>query len=199
MDAIMLACLCGSESPAGPEYQISCPRHLEVSKSLRALLQQSPMTVGGLLLVVTALHQRLQSYVVALANESSENQGPERTLASTLDAVAKALENELDEYRTHLKETIENSAEDRALSDEERLLVHHSTGQDRSMTKRFNILEGKRGPMIDDDEFGYDASIRVGGDFATPDEKEAYLKAMCQVLNENETRIPFRPRRTTLE
>lgn len=199
MDTILLACSCGSESPAGPEHQISCPRYLKVSESLRALLQQSPVTVGGLLLGVTALHQRLQSYAVALANESSESQGPERTLASALDAVAKALKDELVKYRTHLEETIENSAEDRALSDEERLLVHHSTGQDRSMTKRFNILEGKRGPMIDDDEFGYDASIRVGGDFATPDEKEAYLKAMCQVLNENETRIPFRPRRTAIE
>lgn len=54
---------------------------------------------------------------------------------------------------------------------------------------RFEVHEHNGSPYIDDDDFGFDAVIDVGGDFAD-DEKKRFLEAVCAVLNENEARIP---------
>lgn len=59
-------------------------------------------------------------------------------------------------------------------------------------TVRFEVVDGEKGPWIDDDDFGYDAAISVSGDFVD-DEKRKFLQAVCDVLNENEARIPIPP------
>jgi hypothetical protein len=60
---------------------------------------------------------------------------------------------------------------------------------------RFEVHEDhKQIAYIDDDDFGYDALIRVHGDFADDSERRKFMEAVCAVLNENEARIPVAPR-----
>lgn len=82
--------------------------------------------------------------------------------------------------------------EDRELTAQEALALKKATGQDRSRTVRFALGEGSKGEFINDDEFTYDALLRVHGDFETREAKHAYLAAVCEVLNEHEDRIPHR-------
>lgn len=59
----------------------------------------------------------------------------------------------------------------------------------RMRSVRFEVHEHNGSPYIDDDDFGFDAVIDVGGDFVE-DEKKRFLEAICAVLNANEARIP---------
>lgn len=71
--------------------------------------------------------------------------------------------------------------------------VEKATGKSRQRSNRFEVNpEGRHGAWIDDDEFSYDAAIRVTGDFETPEAKRAYMQAICDILNEQEDRIPWR-------
>lgn len=131
------------------------------------------------------------------AQSDDRSQETVRSLREVLRTASGLLDTEVDAMRICATGCCTNTP-DRMLSEIERETLRSSTGQDRIMLKRFGIISGTRGSMIDDDEFGYDAAIRVSGDFATTEEKEAYLKAIRDVLNENETRIPFRPRQTAI-
>jgi len=59
----------------------------------------------------------------------------------------------------------------------------------RMRSVRFEVHEHNGSPYIDDDDFGFDAVIDVGGDFVA-DEKKRFLEAVCAVLNTNEACIP---------
>jgi hypothetical protein len=83
-------------------------------------------------------------------------------------------------------------SEDRDLTDEESIALLKFTGKNRQRSNRFEVSEGRQGLWIDDDEFSYDAAIRITGDFETPEAKRAYLQAVCDVLNAQEDRIPWR-------
>jgi hypothetical protein len=45
---------------------------------------------------------------------------------------------------------------------------------------------------IDDDDFGWDAMLRIGGDFGTEAEKLAFARAVAKALNEAGDAIPTR-------
>jgi hypothetical protein len=67
----------------------------------------------------------------------------------------------------------------------------------RSQALRFTV-ERAHDPespavWIMDDDFGYDAMLKVGGDFATITEKLAFAQAIADVLNQAEHRIPICP------
>lgn len=81
---------------------------------------------------------------------------------------------------------------EKELTDAEAIALAKATGKSRQLVKRFAVSDGRHGLWIDDDEFSYDAALRVTGDFETPEAKLAYLQALCDVLNENEDRIPWR-------
>jgi hypothetical protein len=62
------------------------------------------------------------------------------------------------------------------------------------MEKRFSIHEGDGERIyIDDDDFHWDALLRVSGDFESCEEKKRYAQAICDVLNAAEDSIPYRP------
>lgn len=64
----------------------------------------------------------------------------------------------------------------------------------RMMEKRFSIHEGDGERIyIDDDDFHWDALLRVSGDFESCEEKKRYAQAICDVLNAAEDSIPYRP------
>lgn len=66
----------------------------------------------------------------------------------------------------------------------------------RSQKIRFIVSpkkDGSGGCSIWDDNFGWDASLHITGDFGSVDEKIKFAQAICDVLNENEGRIPFCP------
>ena len=80
----------------------------------------------------------------------------------------------------------------RELTDAESIERKERAGQNRSHTTRFSLMEGERGAFIDDDEFTYDALLKVQGDFEDDATRRAYMQAICDVLNEHEDRIPWR-------
>lgn len=54
-------------------------------------------------------------------------------------------------------------------------------GKYRSRAVRFVATED--GSHVCDDDFGYDASLEITGDFATPQEKIAYAEGVAKALN----------------
>jgi len=73
-------------------------------------------------------------------------------------------------------------------------------GKMRMRKRRFKVLDasdGSPGRMwIDDDDFHWDALMRVSGDFESDAEKERYMKAIAKVLSDNEDKIPYRPKKS---
>ena len=83
-------------------------------------------------------------------------------------------------------------SEDRELTDDESMAIMEQTGKNRQRSNRFEVSDGRHGLWIDDDEFSYDAAIRITGDFESQEAKRAYLQAVCDVLNAHEDSIPWR-------
>jgi hypothetical protein len=66
----------------------------------------------------------------------------------------------------------------------------------RSQSVRFTVSAQKRPQelvQIHDDDFHWDAALRVSGDFENFDEKKRYAHAVAQALNAAEASIPVRP------
>lgn len=64
----------------------------------------------------------------------------------------------------------------------------------RSTTKRFNVCHPTGSRLyIGDDDFHWDALLRVNGDFESDAEKLRYAMAIAKVLSEHEDEIPYRP------
>lgn len=69
------------------------------------------------------------------------------------------------------------------------------TDKMRSERRRFEVQSGTNGRIyIDDDDFHWDALLRVSGDFESDAEKLRYAKAIARVLSDNEASIPYRPK-----
>ena len=70
------------------------------------------------------------------------------------------------------------------------------TDKMRSKRRRFAVHEGLEGRIyIDDDDFHWDALLRVSGDFESDAEKNRYARAIAKVLSDNEAKIPYRPKK----
>jgi hypothetical protein len=70
--------------------------------------------------------------------------------------------------------------------------------ENRSRRERFVVVEHDKDKLyIDDDDFGYDAAIKVSGDWEYP-EKLAYAQAVADALNAAGDKIPVAPHRPTL-
>lgn len=69
-----------------------------------------------------------------------------------------------------------------------------NVGCGRERPKRFEVMNSLDGEsvFIDDDDFGWDALLRVQGDFGDIEAARKFAQAVCDVLNENEARIPIR-------
>jgi hypothetical protein len=52
--------------------------------------------------------------------------------------------------------------------------------------KRFKVVSEPGYLAVWDNDFGYDASLTITGDWRTVDEAELYAYAICDVLNEAE-------------
>lgn len=66
----------------------------------------------------------------------------------------------------------------------------------RSQTTRFTVSSQTRPQelvSIHDDDFHWDAALRVSGDFENIEEKRRYAHAVAQALNAAEATIPCRP------
>lgn len=66
----------------------------------------------------------------------------------------------------------------------------------RSQSVRFTVstqLRPQELVQIHDDDFHWDAALRVSGDFENVDEKRRYALAVAQALNAAEASIPIRP------
>jgi hypothetical protein len=71
--------------------------------------------------------------------------------------------------------------------------------ENRSRPVRFVVVEYDKDKLyIDDDDFGYDACIKVSGDWEYP-EKLAYAQAVADVLNAAGDKIPVAPERPALQ
>lgn len=67
----------------------------------------------------------------------------------------------------------------------------------RSREKRFDVAHYRgRRMYIDDDEFHWDALLRISGDFESDAEKLRFAKAICEVLNKHADEIPCSPEET---
>lgn len=67
-------------------------------------------------------------------------------------------------------------------------------GPMRSVPTRFNVVHYTNDRLyIGDDDFHWDALLRVNGDFESDAEKLRYAQAIAKVLSEHESEIPFRP------
>lgn len=56
---------------------------------------------------------------------------------------------------------------------------------------RFTVQEGGR--WIDDDDFIFDAALKISGDF-TDEERLAFARWICAVLNKADEQLPRQPR-----
>ena len=64
----------------------------------------------------------------------------------------------------------------------------------RQRRRRFEVHTGSEGRLyIDDDDFHWDALLRIWGDFENDAQKMRYAKAIAKVLSDNEGKIPYRP------
>lgn len=72
------------------------------------------------------------------------------------------------------------------------------TDQAREKRRRFQVDggDGKSRLYICDDDFHWDALLRINGDFETDAEKLRYATAIAKVLSDNEDKIPYRPRKS---
>ena len=67
-----------------------------------------------------------------------------------------------------------------------------------SAGKRFVVMGGRHPSgvnlvSISDEEFHWDAMLKVHGDFESLEEKLRYAEAIAKVLSEHATEIPFEP------
>lgn len=74
----------------------------------------------------------------------------------------------------------------------------------RMRERRFEVSDGgavAEGTVcrlyIDDDDFHWDALLRISGDFESDDEKRRYAEAIAKVLSDHEDEIPHRPAQRT--
>lgn len=73
-----------------------------------------------------------------------------------------------------------------------------ASGKMRMRKRRFAVHQSPGCRLIiDDDDFHWDALLRVTGDFESDAEKMRYAKAIAKVLSDNEDKIPYRPRKST--
>lgn len=79
------------------------------------------------------------------------------------------------------------------LTDEQASELQERTGKMRQRPRRFELVDHPERPFIDDDDFHWDALLRVAGDFESTAEKLRYMRAIAEVLSDNEDRIPYRP------
>lgn len=62
----------------------------------------------------------------------------------------------------------------------------------RQRKRRFAVQSGSRNNFyIDDDDFHWDALLKVNGDFESGRAKRAYMNAIAKVLSDNEDKIPY--------
>lgn len=74
----------------------------------------------------------------------------------------------------------------------------HTTMNMRSRPNRFDVTVTPNSRLyIDDDEFHWDASLRVIGDFESDEEKRRYAQAIAEALNRAADSIPCRPSEPT--
>lgn len=67
------------------------------------------------------------------------------------------------------------------------------TDKMRTRPKRFEVQENSKGGFyIDDDDFNWDALLRIDGDFGSDVDRRRYAEAIAAILSENEDRIPYR-------
>jgi hypothetical protein len=55
---------------------------------------------------------------------------------------------------------------------------------------RFAVQDWPSGIYVDDDDFGYDACMKITGDFATKEERIVYAQAVADALNVAEIPTP---------
>jgi len=64
----------------------------------------------------------------------------------------------------------------------------------RERERRFEVHEASDGRIyIDDDDFHWDALLRIQGDFENDAARRQYAEAIAKVLSEHEDQIPHRP------
>lgn len=108
------------------------------------------------------------------------------------DAVKDLLLKCRDELAARLEEHCEE--ENRALTPAESSQLKAQTGKDRERTHRFVVDVSPGGNIfMDDDDFHWDALLRVHGDFENDAQKQRYAEAIARVLNNHEDEIPYRP------
>lgn len=197
MEQQTFKCTCNAEANSLSQHQPVCPQYKATLPDLKQQFAGESHEIRQWVQFLLRLKDLFEPALRMQAQSDDRSQETVRSLREVLRTASGLLDTEVDAMRICATGCCTNTP-DRMLSEIERETLRSSTGQDRIMLKRFGIISGTRGSMIDDDEFGYDAAIRVSGDFATTEEKEAYLKAIRDVLNENETRIPFRPRQTAI-
>lgn len=62
----------------------------------------------------------------------------------------------------------------------------------RQRKARFCVQSGSRHNFyIDDDDFHWDALLKVNGDFESGREKLRYMRAIAKILSDNEDKIPY--------
>jgi hypothetical protein len=86
-----------------------------------------------------------------------------------------------------------------ALTVDEIRALEETTEKMRQTRERFDVGLGtsKGRWYINDDDFHWDAALAVSGDFESEAEKLRYMQAICDVLNANEDKIPYRPAQKT--
>jgi len=71
--------------------------------------------------------------------------------------------------------------------------------ENRSRPVRFVVVEYDKDKLyIDDDDFGYDACLKITGDWEYH-EKLAYAQAVADALNSAGKKIPVAPRRSVAD
>jgi hypothetical protein len=67
------------------------------------------------------------------------------------------------------------------------------TDKMRTRPNRFEVQSNSVGdPYIDDDDFNWDALLKIDGDFGSDAEKRRYMTAIAAVLSAHEDEIPYR-------
>lgn len=74
-------------------------------------------------------------------------------------------------------------------------MAKKKTDKNRMRKRRFEVQSNYQTGRIyiDDDDFHWDALLRVNGDFENDAEKLRYAKAIARVLSKYEDEIPYRP------